>query len=244
MSHVDQALYGTTVIPYRIEWRDRKTLAIEVHPDGTVLVKAPEAAALEAIRARVSKRGGWITRQQQDFLSYPPPLPARSFVSGEAYRYLGRQYRLKVSQGDSERVRLWRGRLEVTTRDPDYRARVGRQVIGWFRGRAQAVFDERYLACSAYARQHGIAHDLGFDLVVMSKRWGSCSRSGRLLLNPALVSAPKAAIDYVILHELCHTVVHDHSERFYRLLTRLLPDWQERRRQLNTVVEVLDLATL
>lgn len=241
MAVLDQVTYGSSTIAYAIERRSRKTLAIEVHPNGHVLVKAPQAATIEAIRQRVGKRGGWILKQQRAFAQYPPPLAAREYVSGETYRYLGRQCRLKVIPSESERVRLWRGRLEVEARDLDDSRRVQRLVTAWLRERARIVFGDRYEYCTRLARQHGIEHDAGFELLRMPKRWGSCTKEGRLLLNPALVSAPKGCIDYVIIHELCHTVEHNHGPEFYILLARLMPDWKEIRRALNGTTEVLDL---
>jgi predicted metal-dependent hydrolase len=71
----------------------------------------------------------------------------------------------------------------------------------------------------------------------MPKRWGSCTREGRIMLNPALVSAPKDCIDYVITHELCHTRIHNHSAEYYELLTRIMPDWEERKTRLDQLVE-------
>ena len=67
----------------------------------------------------------------------------------------------------------------------------------------------------------------------MKTRWGSCRARGAITLNLKLMQVPKPYIDYVIAHELCHLVEHNHSPRFYALLDRVMPDWRERRRGLN-----------
>jgi predicted metal-dependent hydrolase len=234
----DAVPYGTNTIHYRVEYRDRKTLAIEVHSGGSVFIKAPQGTDVEQIRERVSKRGSWILKQQRIFQQYPPSLPEREFVPGETFRYLGRQYRLKVLQGDEERVRLWCGRLEATVKDVQDKQRVKRLVQGWFRERASIIFKERYLHCLTIARQHGITHDSGFKLRWMPKRWGSCTLEGRISLNPSLIAAPKDAVDYVILHEICHVKIKNHSQDFYQLLAQVLPGWQELRYKLNTDTEL------
>ena len=69
-------------------------------------------------------------------------------------------------------------------------------------------------------------------------RWGSCSSKGRITLNLDLIKAPKECIDYVILHELCHLKVPSHGPNFWRLMVKLMPDYEERRRKLNLFADV------
>ncbi len=224
--------YGTQQVTFRLERRKRKTLAIEVHPDQSVRVKAPLRLPLNRILERVEQRGGWIVKQQRRFAELPPPQPEREFVSGESYRYLGRQYRLKVTRAEQEGVRLYQGRLEVSLTNTADRTRVQVLLREWYKGRAEQIFQERFEVCRKHVAAFGIDHPGGFTLRRMRKRWGSCSRDGRILLNTQLVAAPKACIDYVIVHELCHVVQHNHSAAFYALLSTCMPDWRERQKLL------------
>jgi predicted metal-dependent hydrolase len=230
--------YGTKEITFDLEYSDRKTLGIEVHPNQCVLVKAPIGASISTIQAKVTNRASWIARQQKQFSTYAPTLPTPEYVSGEGYRYLGRQCRLKVIKSNDTTVRLWAGRLEVHTPEVHQQDHVERLVTHWYRDRAQKIFSERYQACIKVAVKHEIIHEQGFDLRNMEKRWGSCSSHGKITLNPLLVSAPKDCIDYVIVHELCHLRFHNHSADFYRLLSSLMPDWQSRKDYLNTRIEL------
>ncbi len=77
-----------------------------------------------------------------------------------------------------------------------------------------------------------------FRILTMKKQWGSCSSKGMLMLNPHLVKAPKESIDYVILHELCHIAEHNHSERFWWLLTQVMPQWKEVKAKLDDMAEL------
>ena len=66
----------------------------------------------------------------------------------------------------------------------------------------------------------------------MKRRWGSCTKSGRILLNLLLIQTSPPCIDYVITHELCHLIEHNHTSAFYQLLDRAMPDWRKRKRKL------------
>jgi predicted metal-dependent hydrolase len=238
--------YGSKNITFALEYSPRKTLAIEVHPDSSIIVKAPVDATIESIESKVIHRAAWIARQQRQFAKYAPPLPAPECVSGEGYRYLGRQYRLKLIEGQINKIRLWQGRLEVSTPTPRDRERVENAIANWFRDRSMIIFDERYQSCLKLVSAHAILHrrgyanehPLSFEIRAMSKRWGSCTPAGRIFLNPLLISAPRDCIDYVIVHELCHLRFSNHSPNFYQLLTRIMPDWSSRRDRLNSLVEI------
>jgi predicted metal-dependent hydrolase len=226
--------YGTTTIHYELIYARRKTLAIHVYPDGAVEVKAPLETPLDQIERLVLKRAAWIVRQQRQFQTYaqPNPLPRR-YVSGESYRYLGRQYRLKVVEDLVERVQLSRGLLTIYVRQASHKARIADLLEQWYRTQAERVFAERLEVCLTRVQSLEISRP-ELSVRVMKTRWGSCTSKGKISLNPKLVQMPKDLIDYVVLHELCHLKELNHSASFYALLDRVLPEWQERRQRLNS----------
>ncbi len=232
----DAVAWGTVDIPYRYGFSQRTTLAISVHPDLSVTVKAPHGTSPETIREYVLRRGGWISRAWRDFEPYLPKQPPRRFVSGETHRYLGRQYRLKLEQGESESVKCLRGYLWVTTKDEPTPERAKAWLDTWYRAHAKVVFSERLLACHKRTEREGILLPT-MQIRQMASRWGSFSLAGRITLNLSLIKAPKGCIDYVIMHELCHFKEKHHGPRFWKLLHRLMPDFEERRAKLNLYAE-------
>jgi predicted metal-dependent hydrolase len=237
----DTSTFTTRTLTFKLERRTRKTLAIEVRPDGSVRVKAPLKLPLGRILEQVEARSAWIVKQQQSFAELPSPPAKRAFVSGESYAYLGRLLRLVVVPNRPKRVRLCGEQLVVGVADARDTARVQALLRGWYRERAGQVFSERLEGCLSHTATFGIDHSGAFTLRRMRRRWGSCSRDGRIVLNTQLVGAPESCIDYVIVHELCHTVQHNHSRAFYDLLEACLPDWRERQGRLSSYQSVLDI---
>jgi predicted metal-dependent hydrolase len=227
--------FGHKQIDYRLRYAARKTLAIDVHPDMSVVVTAPTGSTDEAVVQRVRKRAAWIVQQQRFFETYLPKLPPRRYVSGESHRYLGRQYRLRVQQAAVDGVKMARGQINVGLVDVTKKELVRSLVTAWFRERAAVIFAEVFDAWTEKAERHGIVPH-GFQIRKMANRWGSCTAEGHILLNSELIAAPLMCIEYVVVHELCHLKEHNHSNAFYRLLKAMLPDWERRRERLNQCV--------
>jgi hypothetical protein len=226
--------WGTDTIRYEVRFlASRQTLAIEVHPDSRVLVRAPVDCPEALIAERVQKRAAWISRQLAEFERYRPRTPARQYVNGESHLYLGRQYRLKLAEGDSASVKLTRGQLLVSLPGKPEPERVKTLLHRWYLDRARAVFTEVLDA--------SLLHFKGVEqprLIVraMQSRWGSLSRAGTMTLNLNLVRAPRPCIEYVVTHELCHTRHRDHDARFFKLLGHVMPDWEQRKQRLEAVL--------
>lgn len=233
----DAIRWGAATIAYHCAFTNRRTLAITVHPDLRVTVSAPIGASREAIRRKVLKRAAWIQRTTQELELYLPAQPPRRYVSGETHRYLGRQYRLRVRPGAASRVRLLRGYLSVVCLHPERPEVVRELVLAWYLAQARRVFADRLSACHARVRPR----ETQIPAVAvrrLAKRWGSCTRGGRITLNLELIKAPRDCIDYVIVHELSHLDEPHHGPRFWRRLDRVMPDWRQRRALLNRMADV------
>jgi len=108
----------------------------------------------------------------------------------------------------------------------------------WYRERSREVFPRYLDAALERYRRLGLK-SIGLQLRSMKKRWGSYTASGRILLNPELIKAPIPCIEYVIVHELCHSVVPNHGKAFVSLLTRCIPDWKKRKERLEATMQLL-----
>lgn len=215
----------TDDIQYTLVRSNRRTLAIVVERDGSVTVRSPRRCPLRAIEGFVASKRGWLEKTLGENIKRRGHVP-RALGHGEALPFLGNTISICLSNSDAAAVRLSGGRLLVDTHDGGAAGEYVRESIeGWYRDRALETFRERVAA-------HEPAVGVRASRVRVSNaryRWGSCSRSGSINLSWRLVMAPLGVVDYVVVHELCHIIHHDHSRRFWGEVERVLPDYKSPR---------------
>ena len=229
-------IYGGEVVDFEVLESPSCTekILIKVYADCRVVVSAPLNADDKTIIEAVKQRSRWIYKQLREFREQSRFITPRQYKSGESHFYLGKQYQLKVIHDDTKPkgVKLLRGRLEVNTLDTDIES-IKSHLNEWYRSRAKVIFEIRLQRILEQALW--VETQPAIRLMTMRTQWGNCSPSGVLTLNPHLVKAPTICIDYVILHELCHLVEHNHSDRFYQLLTQVMPDWEVVKERLDNM---------
>ena len=230
MHHIQ---YGTKQIKFSIANRKRKSIAVEVHPDTSVQIKAPLGCQLEDIKRVVSKRSKWIITQQKFFEQFLPETPKREYVPGETHYYLGRKYILKIVVSNENKVKLQGGFLIVCVTNSS-EEQVKHLLTEWYYKRGLKVFDKVYDEAFQKFNQFSIQKP-EMHIKRMKKRWGSYTPTGNILINPELIKAATVCIEYVMIHELCHLIERNHSKRFYNLLTQIAPDWQRWKLKLEKI---------
>ena len=227
--------YGNKRIEFDVIYSNRKSLGITVHPDKSVLIRAPENSDYQKILEKVRNRSRWILRQQDHFESFLPATPPRKYVSGETHMYLGKQYRLKLYESNEEKVKMIRGYLQVFTKDRNNKEKIKTMLDRWYRRHFDKKIEERLNECLELFRNYDIQKP---DILVrrMKNRWGSCTPQGKVILNPDIIKAPGKSIDYVIIHELCHLIYPTHSKEFYALQSKMMPDWEKWKRRLDEML--------
>lgn len=245
MSQVETIVFGKTNIQYTIQRTNRrKTVAITVRPDMSVSVAAPKGTRRTLIAKQVREKADWVVRQQERFRRNGKQA-IKECVSGESFRYLGRQYQLKVERRPTAPVTVQatmiRGRLVVPVAiiwtNEHCRNAVQKALVAWYRERAA---HQIHAAVNRLAMRLGVAVK-AVEVREMKTRWGSGGANACVRFNWRIVTAPKRLLDYVVAHELCHLKHHDHSQEFWRLLSRVMPDYEQRRDELEKLGPTLDV---
>lgn len=201
----------------------RKTVELMVERDGRVVIYAPQSASGKSLESFAREKLVWIYRKLGRKDEELHRLPAKEFVSGEGFYFLGRKYRLKLLDnapisGNGVGLQLQNGRFLMSRA----LAPKGRAIfVRWYSEQALDRLSSRVEALKArVAAEPESIHirDLGF-------RWGSCTRKGKVLFHWRIILLPQPRIDYLIIHELVHLHEHNHSPAFYERLARAVPDY-------------------
>ncbi len=234
--------FGDTVIEYEVRrsTRRKKTVQITVNGDG-ILVSAPLTLSDDVLRAIVRRRASWILRQPVKAML--PAVP-KQFASGETLPYLGRNALLlrKTADVRSLAVRFdhWRFRVTVPQNlaDAEQIPQIQRAFIAWYRARAEKRLPS---SVERWRLQFGCRIKPRILIRSQRQRWGSCAHDGTLRFNWRVVMLEPALIEYIVVHELAHLTIRNHSPQFWDLVASVMPDVQYQRQRLKEIGPTLPL---
>ena len=242
MTQPSSVRFGDTTIEYQVRRSPRRKKTVQITVDGTgVQVAAPVTTLDDEIQAMVRKRAPWILQNAADAQLAVAP---KRFVSGETLPYLGKNVRMVFETTDLRfpQVRFdhWRFRIAVPSMMPDdqRRERIRNAIVAWYRLRA-AVRMEAGVA--KWWPRFGEGERPRILIRDQRQRWGSCAPDGTLRFNWRVAMLAPALAEFVVVHELAHLSVKNHSPEFWALVTAALPDAQDRRRKLRAAGGALPL---
>lgn len=216
----DSYQFGSTEIAYTVRRsKERKTIGITVCGP-MVEVTAPSGMKLSAIRPLVEKKAEWIV-QKLDLARHHKPIYPTALHSGVAIRLFGRQHQLRVLPTDAKRASLnIRARQFQLHLPSDATPEIGQRLIKEI---MRKELESRLPTMLAYFSSALRIQPPAFHVRELGNRWGSCSPSGKLLFHWLLATQHPVFIERVVAHELCHLIEPRHSERFRKLLGKIVP---------------------
>lgn len=203
----------------------RKTVGLEVTPEALLIVRAPRNLSRREISEIVDKESTWIMKKQQFFRENHSKIREKDFIDGEEFLYLGKTYKLRVVGNTANGLIVDDNSFFLSEECIDNARAV---VEGWYHDRAYELVSDR---AAYYSYVSGIRFKK-INISNAKKRWGSCGPKGKLNIAWRLVMAPLRVIDYVIVHELCHIEMRNHSKLFWRRVGSVIPDYKNHEKWL------------
>lgn len=219
---------------YTLERKKVKNLNLRIRRDGSIYVSANDFISDREVDRFVSDRAAFIANAQDKFKKAARrEQRPEQYISGEKITLLGQEYVLRVFRADKESVSIEGGYIHLAVKDVNDLGRKSRLIDNFINGQCRGVFGEMLDELYPPFEKYGVEKPQ-LRIRDMKSRWGTCHvKKGIVTLNKRLIAAPKEAIEYVVLHELCHLIHPDHSKNFYAFLAGMMPDWKERKQLLN-----------
>jgi predicted metal-dependent hydrolase len=208
------------VVVEKIIRSNRKSIAIQVTNNGTIIIKAPKQASDEAINIAITRKIYWI-EEKLKMVQSRPKFKEKEFVNGEGFLYLGNYYRLQINKNQKEPLIL---KDKYFCLSENYLHKAREVFIGWYKEKALEVISERV---KFYAKMNGFRYNK-INITEATTRWGSCSVNGNLNFSWKLIMAPLSVIDYVVVHELAHLEEKHHGEKFWDKVRLMMPNYEEK----------------
>ena len=209
------------IIPDRIVRSRRKTLSVSVDALGRITVRAPLRYPQEKIDAFLAEKEGWICKHRQRMTGAGVRLPDSS-LDGYGLLLLGETYRISLVEGKRVQVDEANKRLFVPKSGAE------KNLTAWLKETAKRIFSA---AVAIRAKELGVQVN-SLKISSARTRWGTCSAKNDIRLCFRLLYAPKEVIDYVIVHELSHVKIKNHSAAFWAQVASVLPDYKQKRKWL------------
>jgi predicted metal-dependent hydrolase len=231
IEHQQQGLdYGTSVIDYSIV-RSRRIKTSEIIVDGeNVIIRTPYHKSTEEIREIVRRKAKWIRTKQAEYKSADPEIVKPLYQEDSTLPYLGCNYPFRIVNDEkenhsSQNVKLVNGEFMIFSKSFRLSMKHIKSLYEeWLLEKAKYTFEQK---TQRYCMELGIKLP---QIIIknLKNRWGSATKDNVINLNVNLLKAPENVIDYIILHELCHLKIKEHSHHFWDMLHKFMPDYKEK----------------
>ena len=227
--------YGNSVIVYEVVRSKRsKTSQITVDTNG-ITVRIPQTKTKDHARKIVKAKAQWIFKKQLYFREQKYEKSKITFAKGSKIPFRGKIYSIKIIPNSQEKVKVSGKFIEFHIKQKRHTTKqISQMYQRWLKTKAEKIFAR---AIEKFSKKLSVKPR---KIVVkqLKGRWGSTTEKGQINLNSNLLKAPQSVINYVVLHELCHLKIKEHSARFWNLLSKHMPNYEDQKHwlELNNVI--------
>lgn len=233
-----ETIEGNGFVAELIRTDRRKTASIKI-AEGKVSVIVPKTLPIKDINAFVTEKQNWI-KQKLALHNDIPKVKPKKFIMGEVFTYLGNNYSLKIESGSNpDNCKIQQDKLvvSVSVLDVKNKSTIKQIVTQWYQQQAEVILLKK---TETYAKIIDVT-PAKITIKSYKARWGSCSIHGNIQYNWKIIMAPEFIINYLVVHELCHLLHHNHSPSFWQTVAKYHPDHKECKAWLKTNANLLEI---
>ncbi len=196
----------------------RRTISIIVDKDAKIIVRAPLNVPEQDIFDFINTKKGWIKQKQNEIIAQKLKRKNKMYISGEKFLFMGKHYPLTYSKDLKKSIDFDGEKFIINAKN---KQKAGELFVKWYKHTARIIFHEKL---EVFSRETGLQYN-SLKINSAKSRWGSCSSKKNLNFSYRLIMTPEFVIDYVLLHELAHTVEMNHSKKFWEIVESIYPDY-------------------
>lgn len=228
-------IYKAGEIDVRVKYSARRSIGITVEAYKGAIIRVPYKTSPKLIEQILINKSNWIRKAVDHYSSVKKLDHDQLFLDGESIMFLGKKHLLKITHSGKYFVRQSDNIIEVGINginDPEI---VKGLLEKWYKMIAKKIFTEIFYELLEKYIDYRF-YPIGFTVRTMKKRWGSCTSKGKISISYDLIRIDRIYGEYVIIHELCHLIHHNHSARYYNLLSEVFPQWKQKREELKQYI--------
>lgn len=223
--------YQNKTIAYTVDKAKVKNIYIKIE-NGEVVIKAPWYATSAQIQAVVEEKRQWIIQKLQQYQS--SPRKTKDYADGERYQILGESYFLNIYYKDINNaiLNVENGKIAIILplkyAENDNTEQIKKMIDKMYYMVAEKEVES---AMEKVRKMVGLAPE-EYRIKKTKSLWGSCSTNKKITINQNLVMYSRKAIEYVVLHEICHLKYMNHSKKFWEMVGKYMPDYKKAEKEL------------
>jgi predicted metal-dependent hydrolase len=202
--------------PTRIIRSKRKTLSLTINENAELVIRAPLRLSIKKIQDFINEKESWINRKQAIIENQIKDVTSNQ----NKLLYLGSLFPININQSATKDFMFTGEEFIANSIEPNL---LSLSIKKWYKKKFREIAIPRV---TYFAEQHNLMVNQ-VRIKNQKTMWGSCSSKNNINLNYLLLMAPMKVIDYVIIHELVHTIHRNHSIEFWSSVESIMPDYKE-----------------
>ena len=240
--------YGNQKVEYNLVRSKRRKTSELIVDENEIILRVPFDKPLSEIEKILSNKIRWVIEKQKQQNKKEKEIIKPTYQQDSTLPYLGNNYKLKIIKKNESKNKydeiifneaIFIVKLKSNKKNSQNKNKESKQIKllyeNWLKQRCIQIVEKKINQFSKELR----VIPKNYTIKNLKNRWGSLTKKGTIVLNIHLIKAPERIIDYIIIHELCHLIIEGHSHKFWSLLHKYVPDYQDKIEWLNTNSERL-----
>lgn len=230
-----EKIYKSGEIDVRVKYSARRSIGITVQAYEGAIIRVPYRTSGKLIEQILLDKSKWIKKAVDHYSLVKKLDHDQRFSDGEPIMFMGKNHFLKITRSGKYFVNQSDNIIEVGIDGINDHEIVKALLEKWYKTIAKKIFTEMFFELLDKYTDYSFS-PTDFTVRTMKKRWGSCTSKGKISISYDLIRLDRIYGEYVITHELCHLIHHNHSAAYYKLLSDVMPQWKQVREELKQYI--------